>query len=256
MRRFLAALFLLPIVFAFMSDDASARTRHHRKHHHARVAYVDCFTDRGYGTCGTGVDITGQWMGIDPLLPQWGQWTDAKPKAKRRAVKVAVAHPEKTRKVKRSSKSVPMQTDETVIKLGTPFGVKILERVSRVLDSGFPRPLVAKVNEIVSGCGSRIASAYRPGARVAGSGRVSNHALKKAVDVAGNPSCIYAHLKGWPGGYSTDYYSAPGGQHVHISYNPNKEWGARFVHYHGGRSHYLAASRHHRKHHRRYARAW
>ena len=49
----------------------------------------------------------------------------------------------------------------------------------------------------------------------------------------GNPSCIYAHLKGWPGGYSTDYAAV---QHVHISYNPGgQEWGLHFAH---GGGHY------------------
>lgn len=114
--------------------------------------------------------------------------------------------------------------------------------------AGFPAPLVAKVEEIVSACGSRIASAHRPGARVAGSGRQSLHAIKRAVDVSGNPKCIYAHLRGrWPGGYSTDYWSAPGGRHVHISYSPRgREWGARFVHWHSGRAQHarLARKRH------------
>lgn len=109
--------------------------------------------------------------------------------------------------------------------------------------AGFPAPLVAKVHEIQSSCGSRIVSAFRPGARVAGSGHISNHALKKAVDVAGNPKCIYAHLRGWPGGYSIDYGAV---QHVHISYNRSMEWGVRFAHYgHSGRRY----AHHHHRHH-------
>lgn len=59
---------------------------------------------------------------------------------------------------------------------------------------------------------------------------MSNHALRRAVDVQGNPACIYRHLKGWPGGFSTDYARAPGGPHVHISYNRGREWGLRFAH--------------------------
>lgn len=118
---------------------------------------------------------------------------------------------------------------------------------------GFPAPLVAKAHEIVSACGSRVISAYRPGARVAGTHHVSNHALKKAVDVAGNPRCIYAHLKGWPGGYSVDYGKV---NHVHISYNRSMEWGARFAHYGSGR-HYAGHYRHARyarlHHHKHYA---
>ena len=95
--------------------------------------------------------------------------------------------------------------------------------------AGIVAPLKAKAEEIVAACGSRVVSAYRPGARIP-TGRLSNHARHRAVDLQGNPSCIYRHLKGWPGGYSTDYSSAPGGAHVHISYNRNMEWGARFAH--------------------------
>lgn len=101
--------------------------------------------------------------------------------------------------------------------------------------AGLPGPLVAKVREIQAACGSRVVSAYRRGARIP-TGAVSNHALHRAVDVRGHPACIYARLRGWPGGYSLDYARAPGGPHVHISYNPGgMEWGARFVHRHGGR---------------------
>jgi len=108
--------------------------------------------------------------------------------------------------------------------------------------AGFPAPLVAKTREIQRACGSVVLSGLRMHARIAGSGHVSNHAMGKAVDIAGNPRCIYAHLKGWPGGYSTDYAAM---RHVHISYNRGREWGLRFVHG-GGRS------RHARLHRRFY----
>lgn len=109
--------------------------------------------------------------------------------------------------------------------------------------AGLPAPLVAKVREIEAACGSIVVSAYRPGARIP-TGQISNHARHKAADVRGNPRCIYAHLHGWPGGYSTDYARAPGGPHVHISYNPNgMEWGARFVHH--GRSRHAKRRHHH-----------
>jgi hypothetical protein len=97
--------------------------------------------------------------------------------------------------------------------------------------TGFPEPLVAKVRELERECGSKIVSAFRPGARIARTGVLSNHAKRKAVDMAGNPACMYAHLKGFRGGVSTDYHSAPGGKHIHISYNPGgPEWGKRFAH--------------------------
>ena len=107
-------------------------------------------------------------------------------------------------------------------------------------------PLRAKVAEILQACKTKVVSAYRPGARIAGSGHLSQHARKRAVDVAGDPSCTYAHLKGWPGGYSTDYGSVG---HVHISYDPNgHEWGLRFAHHHHSRHHRrYAYHRHHRR---------
>lgn len=109
--------------------------------------------------------------------------------------------------------------------------------------AGLPAPLVAKVQEIVSACGSKVVSTFRSGAHTP-SGHLSNHARHKAADVQGNPSCIYAHLRGqWSGGYSTDYARAPGGPHVHISYNPGgMEWGLRFVHYHPPRRTRLAVA--------------
>jgi hypothetical protein len=93
--------------------------------------------------------------------------------------------------------------------------------------AGVTPVLAAKAREIASACGSGVISA------VSRRGNRSNHPIGRAVDMRGNPSCIYAHLKGWPGGYSTDYRSAG---HVHISYNPGgQEWGLRFAH--GGHSH-------------------
>ena len=95
-------------------------------------------------------------------------------------------------------------------------------RLGSVSLSGVTPVLAAKAREISSSCGSSVISAVsRRGGR-------SNHPIGRAVDMRGNPSCIYAHLKGWPGGYSTDYRSAG---HVHISYNPGgQEWGLRFAH--------------------------
>jgi hypothetical protein len=106
--------------------------------------------------------------------------------------------------------------------------------------AGVVAPLAAKVSEIAADCGSRIVSAVRH-TRVAGTGRMSLHASGRAVDVQGNPSCIYRHLAGWlgqGGGYSRDYGSV---RHVHISYG-GREAGRTFVHH--GRRHY--ARRHYR----------
>jgi hypothetical protein len=112
--------------------------------------------------------------------------------------------------------------------------------------------LQSKVLEIESACGSHLISGYRPGARVAGSGRPSLHSVypARAADLSGNPGCIYAHLHGWQGGYSTDYGRV---RHVHVSYSPpgdgylgGREWHARFAHYGGGHHHGYASRHHHR----------
>ena len=108
-------------------------------------------------------------------------------------------------------------------------------------------PLKSKAQEIVRECGAHIVSTDCRG------GATPNHRLGLAVDIAmrgrGSPACIYAHLKGWPGGVSTDYWTAPGTKHVHFSYNRRHEWGLRFTH---SRSLYGAISKF-KKHHARVA---
>ena len=100
--------------------------------------------------------------------------------------------------------------------------------------AGVTPVLAAKARGIVSDCGSTVIST------VSGRGGRSNHPAGRAVDMKGNPRCIYAHLKGWPGGYSTDYAAV---DHIHISYNPGgQEWGLRFAHG-GGHSQARYASR-------------
>jgi hypothetical protein len=100
---------------------------------------------------------------------------------------------------------------------------------------GITPTLAVKAREIVGACGSKVISGVRH-TRIAGTGgRLSLHASGRAVDIKGNPACIYSHLHGWPGGYSVDYGRV---QHVHISYAPHgPEWGMRFNHYRGGRRH-------------------
>ena len=93
--------------------------------------------------------------------------------------------------------------------------------------------LATKITEIVGTCGSEVVSAVRH-TYVIGTHRISQHANGTAVDITRNPRCIYSLLRGWPGGYSTDYRRV---RHVHISIG-GREAGVRFVH--GG-------------HHRRYA---
>ncbi len=91
--------------------------------------------------------------------------------------------------------------------------------------AGVSAPLAAKAREIESACGSRVISGVRH-TRVAGSRRWSLHASGRAVDMTGNPGCIYARLRGWSGGYSTDYARV---HHVHISLG-GREDGIRFAH--------------------------
>lgn len=101
--------------------------------------------------------------------------------------------------------------------------------------AGVNGELAAKARDLVAECGSTVI------AGVAGRPGRSNHPRGRAVDLRGNPSCIYANLKrtNWPGGVSTDYATVtcatPRGvvrcPHVHVSYNPNgQEWGLWFKH--------------------------
>lgn len=108
------------------------------------------------------------------------------------------------------------------------FARRVLRSESRL--AGVYAPLAAKAREIEEACGSRVISGVRH-TRIAGSRRWSLHASGRAVDMQGNPGCIYVHLRGWPGGYSTDYGRV---RHVHISLG-GREDGIRFAH-RGGRT--------------------
>ena len=71
--------------------------------------------------------------------------------------------------------------------------------------SGVVPALAAKAAAISAACpGAHVISALRH-TRIRGTRRMSLHATGEAVDMRGNPSCIYAQLRNWPGGYSTDY---------------------------------------------------
>jgi hypothetical protein len=116
--------------------------------------------------------------------------------------------------------------------------------------AGVVAPLAAKANELVDRCGSRVISGMRH-TYVAGTRRISLHASGRAVDMAGNPSCMYALLRKWPGGVSIDYGRV---KHIHISYAPpsrgqrGREWGVRFAHHHVGRRTRYARHHHHKRH--------
>lgn len=87
--------------------------------------------------------------------------------------------------------------------------------------AGVIGPLADKAREIAQTCGSKIVSTTRNW------GKTPNHPQGRAVDMRGNPACIYRMLADWPGGVSTDYAAV---KHVHFSYNPRHEWGLRFHH--------------------------
>lgn len=99
--------------------------------------------------------------------------------------------------------------------------------------AGVVAPLASKARQIQAACGSRVISAVRHTYIAGTGGRLSLHASGRAVDMAGSPACMYAQLRGWPGGYSVDYGRV---RHIHISYAPGgPEWGIRFNHYRGGK---------------------
>jgi len=123
-----------------------------------------------------------------------------------------------------ASKASHLRYRVTGVHRGKRYAHRVTRRgVARSVSlNGVTPVLASKAREIASACGSSIIST------VSGRGHRSNHPIGRAVDMKGNPSCIYAHLKSWPGGYSTDYGKV---QHVHISYNPGgQEWGLRFAH--------------------------
>ncbi len=94
--------------------------------------------------------------------------------------------------------------------------------------NALPAPLASKAAEIVRNCNARLGNNARHSTFVRGTKRVSLHKSNQAIDIMGPPACIYAHLVGWPGGYSTD--SRIGHVHVSYTYPGGKEWGARFAH--------------------------
>ena len=122
----------------------------------------------------------------------------------------------------------------TVLPRPRPAGVSLI---------GVVPQLATKVTDIVGTCGSEVVSTVRH-TYVAGTNHISQHANGTAVDITGNPSCIYSMLRGWPGGYSVDYRRV---HHVHISIGGH-EAGLRFVHGGGHRRHYA----HHHRHRYRY----
>ncbi len=117
-------------------------------------------------------------------------------------------------------------------------------RRNSVSTAWLPGPLVAAIRRVAVYCpGFHVISAFRPGARVRGTGRLSLHARHRAADIAGGSyGCAYRVLRDFPGGLSID---AGRTRHIHLSWDPGgREWGMRFAH--GGHRRYA-------RHARRYA---
>lgn len=136
-------------------------------------------------------------------------------------------------------KAAPFRTRRHHVRRGSHRLREVKERPAKL--GGIVAPLAQKAAEIVQECGARVISGVRD-TYVAGTHRKSLHAFGRAVDIVGIPHCIYAHLRDWPGGVSTDYARV---RHVHVSYEPRgREWGARFAH--GGHRHVRRVARAHR----------
>lgn len=91
-----------------------------------------------------------------------------------------------------------------------------------------PPEIAVFLAKVKAQCGSlTVGRSYVPGARIAGTGRQSCHALGLAVDYTTlNPSCALRVAQGFRGGHSTDYARV---RHFHVSICP-QEMGRRFVH--------------------------
>lgn len=126
--------------------------------------------------------------------------------------------------------------------------VKAARRTRGVSLAGVVAPLVTKVHELMDKCGAVPISAVRR-TYVRGSGRRSQHWDGRAVDIVGDPRCMYPLVAHWAGGVSTDYYRIRP-NHMHISWG-GREAGKRFAHYRGG----VKRTRYARHHRHRYASA-
>lgn len=117
-------------------------------------------------------------------------------------------------------------------------------RVEGASTGGLVAPLAAKLASIQAACPGTVAVSGIRHTYIAGTNRISLHATGKAVDVRGPYGCIYAQLRGWSGGYSTD---AARMRHIHISYDAQggREMGLAFRHG-GGRRYARHKAGHHR----------
>lgn len=144
-------------------------------------------------------------------------------------------------------RNAAMRLDRRFAPTFTGYGAYIRARVSTAC---LPASIKRALQTVQAACGPvTVTSAHRPGARVAGSGRVSMHDSCRAADFQiKNWRCVLTTLtrKVWPYGLSTDYVAV---NHYHIS-DSRRE--GRFAHWRGSRVQYAAKA----KKRTRYARAY
>lgn len=178
------------------------------------------------------------WLGAPSTEASSPREARAARRAERRAARAAAR--DARRQARAGFRGAMAYAPATGISLDTPPAASAGEgrrEPARAATSmkGIVPGLAAKVAEIQASCpGAHVISTVRH-TRIRGTRRLSLHASGEAVDMRGNPSCVYAKLQGWPGGYSTDYGRA---KHIHISLSSSgREMGLRFAHGGGHKSH-------------------
>lgn len=177
-----------------------------------------------------------EWRGLQRVAP-------GPQRARRATVKRSKARGSRatSRRVARGSRApaarrAPATTPAIAVEpatVQTPFGTRTRTVAHR---AGVPGRISAFLADVQARCGSvRVISTFRPGARIAGTGRTSCHASGQAVDyTTGNPSCALAVANSGPWrslGHSNDYGRVA---HFHVSVCA-QEAGVRFAHG-GGRA--------------------
>lgn len=214
----LAGATALALILSAIVTSADARTRHQYQYRHYSPAY----------------SLPDDWDRLDQRYDRSPTWV-VETRKRKRHTRVPRVH---RRHIHRHPHAVRARSaHHRIARAPTITGYS--RQIAKTANlSAVASGLAAKVRELMAACpGTRIASAYRPGARVAGTGRPSLHSRypAEAVDLAGSPKCLYGHLHGtgWPGGYSVDYAAV---RHLHLSLaSDGRERGARFVHHSGHR---------------------
>lgn len=171
--------------------------------------------------------LPGQASASRSVGDQWDILAAPKPVAKSKVVKKRAVKHRNVVKVRAKKRAVMASASPTAPTI-SGYGEAIMR--GSVSLAGVVPELASFARRVVSECGSKVISAMRH-TRVRGSGQWSLHASGRAVDMAGNPSCIARHLADWRGGASNDYHRIRP-NHFHISWG-GREHGKRFAHYQG-----------------------